>query len=166
MMPLYDYAYIFNYCKLFGTNPEHVRAIIQEANENLDKLLTGQEHYYDQKANLIFIKGTCYAILHEIDQAIDCYEKVLELESRVDYNKHLAPQACYELGNIYRGKGDYRSSISPLTLLSFRYPTGQQKYAEAKKWLKRSLKYKDYETHMAVSFRAEIALSKIRNACQ
>lgn len=56
--------------------------------------------------------------------------------------KHLAPQSCYEIGNIYRRMGDFEP---------------------AKKWYKKSKSYSGYITESLIKFRIEYALYIIKS---
>ena len=48
--------------------------------------------------------------------------------------------------------------------LIFLLITVRNDYENSKRWLKKSMKYKDYETHMMVTHRADMALGSLKKA--
>ena len=89
----------------------------------------------------MFIRGCILRQMDRISDAIECFNYVIENSHTVDIFKHLAPQACYELGDIYRNGRDY---------------------SKAKFWLKETKKYTNYFTEMMISYRVELSLKLIK----
>lgn len=140
ILPIYDIAYIFNCYQMFATKAEVLQPIIRSANEKLRELSASDEHYYDKCSTLVFIKGMCYKQLGDTDKAISLFEEVVHMDGDVIENKHLAPQACFEVGHMHC-KADANEA--------------------AKDWLQRAKRYTKYSTEIMIAYRAKIVLDKL-----
>ena len=61
----------------------------------------------------------------------------------MENEKHLVPQACFEVGQVYRRMGDVE---------------------ESKKWYKKARSYSGYITESLIKFRVEYGLSILRSS--
>lgn len=96
----------------------------------------------DTYAYLIFMRGICLRHLNQLDDAIDCFHDVLSCKKRLQYETHLLPQACFELGSIHRTSGNL---------------------VTAKKWLKKARDdYSNYLTEVMIQYRSSHLLKCIK----
>lgn len=137
LMPIYDVAYLFNFFQMFAGKPGQMQPILDEVTTKLTALSNhSQRFYHDHKSYLTFLQGICQKQLGNLEQAAACFEHVLTFEHLVAENTHLAPQACFELGNMLRK---------------------QQRNEEAKSWLEKALKYSCYSTELLIRYRTQVA---------
>ncbi|KAI1283776.1 Tetratricopeptide repeat protein 39B [Halotydeus destructor] len=142
VLPIYDLAYVFNYFELFVRSQEAIDIILTKVNGKLKFLDESGPHYDDHVSYLTFIKAVTLKRAKEYSAADILFQKVLELESRVKFNKHMAPQACYEMGTIHKAL---------------------KNYAVAKKHFKMAVKYKNYETESMIAYRCQLQLDSLKH---
>lgn len=114
VMPVFNNLYIFNYFDIFAKRDEHITPILEHVEKHLSTLKPGDVAYYDKLSYLTFFKGVCLRRLRNYEEAIACYEKVIDLRKTVEDNTNLAPQACFEIAQIYR-----KCKLIKLTTISF-----------------------------------------------
>ena len=73
---------------------------------------------------------------------LECFLEVLSYEKQMIFYKHLAPQACFEIGLIYRRVNDYD---------------------QAKSWFKKAKQYNNYLTDGLINFRCEYVIGLMKH---
>ncbi|KAI1305192.1 Tetratricopeptide repeat protein 39B [Halotydeus destructor] len=140
MLPLYDVAYIFNFFQMFtNQSPAILKNILDHVQGKLDTLDESSVHYHDHISYLSFMKAICLRDSDK-DKAKLLFGDVINLDKKVTHNKHLAPQAAYEMGNLYRKDGHQK---------------------EAKQWYSKAKKYSNYSTELMVNYRSGMAIESM-----
>lgn len=141
LMPHFDLFYLMNIVRIAGSRRDLLEKIVDQINSTYeDEKEAGTLDDDDAKCYLIFMKAYCYTSFGEDKFAIDLLNQILNNENDLQYNTHLIPQAYYELGMIYRKKGDTE---------------------KAKKNFKRAKSYSGYLTETMIHFRSDTALGSL-----
>ncbi|KAI1296562.1 Tetratricopeptide repeat protein 39B [Halotydeus destructor] len=93
----------------------------------------------DTYSLLTFTKGVCLSKADNKDGAETCFMEVISMEKEIDSERHLVPQATFEMG-LLKSAGDKDGG---------------------KAWLKKSKNYKNYLTDAMINYRADIALASL-----
>jgi len=130
---------------MMGGKPEIIQPFLDRIQTKLDIYQDDKddpETCLDSYAYLTFMKAVCMRHLGFPLQAIDMFQDVLSCKKRIEFEKHLLPQACFELGAINRKLGHL---------------------TEAKKWLKKSRDdYSNYLTEIMIQYRCNHLLKLIK----
>lgn len=135
VLPQLDLMYLWNLFIQASHNPsslDKIKALIQR---ELDSV--AQDDDPDLFCYLTFMRGCAYAASGHNIMASDSFFQVIALRDSIVREKHLMPQACFELGMIYRRSGDVE---------------------ESKKWFRKTKKFTGYLTETMISFRVDCAL--------
>lgn len=138
LMPHLDLMYLWNQIKLKTDSNIYLESTIDEINSLYEDLKECNSLEVDASCYLVFMKGACYAGLNENAFAIDLFEQVIKKEKQLKHEKHLIPQAYFELGMIYRRTGEKEL---------------------ARKCFKKAKSYSGYLTEVMINFRSNWALS-------
>jgi hypothetical protein len=138
VMAILDLMYIWNVFILISYNDECLHKLMAKIEERLQSVDKDQD--MDSYSRLVFMKGVCLSHGKAPLLAMQCFYDVLDFDKYVTYDHNLAPQACYEIGLVYRRMGDP---------------------AEAKKWLSKCKNYHNYITESMINFRTNLAMQSL-----
>lgn len=136
-----DLMYLWNSFAVAARNPDCLANILFK--------IEGKMSSYPKESNLEtysylnFMKGVTLSTSYPLT-AIGCFFELLDYEKELKKTteNHLIPQACFEVGQIYRRTGDY---------------------TEAKKWYKKAKSYGDYMTDALIKFRIDAAFKVMKD---
>lgn len=138
VMAILDLMYIWNVFILASYKDQCLQKLMAKIEQRLQSVDKDQD--MDSYSRLVFMKGVCLAHGKAPLLAVECFYDVLDFDKYVTYDHNLAPQACYEIGLVYRRMGDP---------------------AEAKKWLSKCKNYHNYITETMINFRTQLALQSL-----
>ena len=135
ILPQLDLMYLWNLFILASHNPPTLKKIKLMIERELDH--AKMDENADLFCYLTFMRGCAYSASRYDAIATDCFLHVIASQDCIISDKHLVPQACFELGMVYRRSGDVE---------------------ESKKWFQKTKKYKNYLTETMILFRVDCAL--------
>lgn len=134
LIPL-DLMYMWNIFIVASKNNESLPAMLGMIEEKLQ--LFPPQVSTEVNAYLTFMRGVCYEFSNCPLLAVEAFYQIIDLENQLEEEKHLVPQAYFEIGQIYRRSGDWD---------------------QAKRWYKKAKSYNDYLTDGLIRFRIDAAL--------
>lgn len=138
VMAILDLMYIWNGFTLASYKDQCLPKLMAKIEQRLASV--DKDEDMDTYSRLTFMKGVCLAHGKAPLLAVECFYAVLDFAKLVRYDHNLAPQACYEIGLVYRRMGDP---------------------AEAKKWLSKCKNYHNYITETMINFRSQLAMQSL-----
>lgn len=115
--------------------------MMARVNTKLEELAKNDADYWDKYAYLLFFKAFFLRLSGDWEEALSYFHELLSLESIIERDTHLIPQTCYEIGLIHRKN---------------------LKEAEARRWLTKAGKYRDYTTEFLIQWRVGYALEHMK----
>ncbi|KAI1296833.1 Tetratricopeptide repeat protein 39B [Halotydeus destructor] len=140
VLPALDVVYLWNGFRVASYSAPCLPKMLEELDSKL-KTFTKEEDL-EIYCYLTFMKGCAHAYSGCNNLAMDTFLEVLTYHKEMTTMKHLAPQASFEIGLIYRRMGDFDQSRA---------------------WLKRARKYSDYITDVMIGYRINYVLGLIKN---
>lgn len=140
LMPL-DLMYLWNIFKFASCNPSALPRVMNRIEDKLK--IHRKDSDIEMYAYLLFMKGVCYEESSCPLMAVECFYEILDMEKMIKRERHLIPQSCFEVAQIYRRMNDLN---------------------ESKKWYKKAQNYTNYVTDVMIQFRVEYALTLIKNS--
>jgi tetratricopeptide (TPR) repeat protein len=151
-----DLMYLWNLFSIAAMSTECI-TLLQNSidkeltNLNNDKMNDADDNSFEgSRLYLIFMRGVVDSVSGSTSCAREAFMLIMEKESTINSSKtlaksskHLIPQACFELGILYRRTGDFD---------------------EARKWFKKTHRYSGYLTESMITFRADCALKSMSDA--
>jgi tetratricopeptide (TPR) repeat protein len=141
VLPALDLMYLWNVYQVASGNSECLPRILDKINKKL-KVYPKDGSDMQIYCYLVFMRGCVYVQSKCPMLAMECFLEVLEHDKELKTERHLAPQACFEIGLIYRRMSDYN---------------------EAKAWFKKAKRYNNYITDVMINFRIDYASSSMKN---
>lgn len=135
ILPQLDLMYLWNLFIQASHNPPSLKKIKLMIEQELD--LVKKEDNPDLFFYLTFMRGCAYSACRYDAIATDSFLHVIASQDLIVNEKHLVPQACFEMGMVYRRAGDVD---------------------ESKKWFRKTKKYSGYLTETMITFRIDCAL--------
>ena len=139
LVPL-DLMYLWNILKIASFNSASLPRIMNKIEHKLK--IYSRDSDIEMYAYLTFMKAVCYQESSCLLMAVESFYEILDMEKLLKQHKHLIPQSCFEVAQIYRRMNDLD---------------------QAKVWYKRAQSYSNYVTDVMIQFRAEYALTLIKN---
>lgn len=140
-LPHFEVLYIGNFFSVIDGNKTYIDPMMARVDQKLKDLAKNAPDYWDTYAYLMFFKAFFLKLGGDWEEALTYFHEVLSLESIIERDTHLIPQTCYEIGLIHRKN---------------------LKEAEAKRWLNKAAKYRDYTTEFLIQWRCGYALSHMK----
>jgi len=141
LIPYVEILYTGNFFYVIEGNWTYIKPFLDKVTKNLEGIEKNDPNYWDKYAYLLFYKAFLLKLGGEMDEALAYFHEILSLESIIEREKHIIPQICYEIGLIHRKR---------------------KKEAEAKRWLNKANKYRDYVTEFLVQWRCNYALNHLK----
>lgn len=141
VMAILDLMYIWNVFTIASYRESSLPKLMDKIDERMQRV--DKEEDMDTYSRLMFMKGVCLAHGRAPLMAIDYFYAVLDFDKQVRYDHHLAPQACYEIGLVYRRMGDG---------------------TEARKWLSKCKHYHNYITETMITFRTQLVVQSLNDS--
>lgn len=141
LIPHVEILYIGNFMYVMENNKSHITPMLETVEAKMDTLAKNDVDYWDKYAYLLFYKAFLMKLGGDWEEALSYFHEILSLESIVERETQIIPQTCYEIGLIHRKN---------------------KKEAEARRWLTKAQKYKDYITEFLVGWRCNYALSHLQ----
>lgn len=138
VMAILDLMYIWNVFTIASYKESSLPKLMEKIDSRMEKV--DKEQDMDTYSRLTFMKGVCLAHGKSPLAAVEYFYAVLDFDKQVQHDHHLAPQACYEIGLVYRRMGDA---------------------TEARKWLSKCKHYHNYITETMITFRTQLALQSL-----
>ncbi|XP_072318448.1 tetratricopeptide repeat protein 39B-like [Eucyclogobius newberryi] len=142
VVPALEMIYVWNGFTVVGKRPELTEAILGTLITAEQKLKDSQipsEYHLDDQCMVQLLKGLCLRELGLLDQAEQCFNNVLSSESEIKFNNYLVPYTMYELGLLYKLRGDCDRAIELMENVK--------------------ANYKDYSMESRLHFRIHAALN-------
>ena len=140
-LPHFEVLYIGNFFYVIEGNRRYIDPMLARVNTKFEELAKNDVDYWDKYAYLLFFKAFFLKLSGDLEEALPLFHEVLSLESIIERDTHLIPQTCYEIGLIHRKN---------------------LKEAEAKRWLNKASKYRDYITEFLIQWRCGYALEHMK----
>ena len=137
LLPQLDLMYLWNLFIQASHNPPSLQKIREMIEGELDVVKRASDVDVDAFCYLTFMRGCACAASRADSLAADCFLQVIHSQDVIRQNKHLVPQACFEMGMVYRRAGDVH---------------------ESRKWMRKAKRYSGYLTETMISFRVDCAL--------
>ncbi|KAG7486281.1 tetratricopeptide repeat protein 39B-like [Solea senegalensis] len=142
VVPALEMMYVWNGFTILGKRPELTENILntlEKAEEQLRMDLDPSEYHLDDQCIVQLLKGLCLRHLGRLDQAEQCFNHVLASENNIKHENYLVPFTMYELGLLYKQKGDIQEAIAVIE--------------------KAKMNYKDYNMESRLHFRIHATLN-------
>ncbi|XP_058496064.1 tetratricopeptide repeat protein 39B-like isoform X1 [Solea solea] len=142
VVPALEMMYVWNGFTILGKRPELTENILntlEKAEEQLRMGLDPSEYHLDDQCIVQLLKGLCLRHLGRLDQAEQCFNHILASESNIKHENYLVPFTMYELGLLYKQKGDIKNAIAVME--------------------KAKMNYKDYNMESRLHFRIHATLN-------
>ncbi|XP_028272897.1 tetratricopeptide repeat protein 39B-like [Parambassis ranga] len=142
VVPALEMMYVWNGFTVVGRRPELTESILstlEEAEEQLRKDPNPSEYHMDDQCVVQLLKGLCLRHLGRLVQAEICFNHVITSEKDIKHDTYLVPYTMYELGLLYKQRGDINKAITVIE--------------NAK------MNYKDYNMESRLHFRIHAALN-------
>ncbi|KAM4603778.1 tetratricopeptide repeat protein 39B-like isoform 2-T2 [Polymixia lowei] len=144
VVPALEIMYVWNGFTIVGKRPqltENILATIEKAEEQLRFDPNPSEYHLDDQCVVQMLKGICLRQLGRLVQAELCFTHVISSEHYIKHDNYLVPFTTYELGLLYKQKGDTDKAITLLENIK--------------------TSYKDYSMESRLHFRIHAALNTI-----
>lgn len=142
VVPALEMMYVWNGFTVLGKRPtltENILSTLEKAEEQLRLDPNPSEYHRDDQCVIQLLKGLCLRQLGRLVQAEICFNHVISSESNIKYDNYLVPYTMYEMGLLYKQKGDISKAITVIE--------------NAK------TNYKDYNMESRLHFRIHAALN-------
>ncbi|XP_059903540.1 tetratricopeptide repeat protein 39B-like isoform X2 [Gadus macrocephalus] len=142
VLPALEMMYVWNGFTIVGKRPELTYSIlstIQKAEDQLASSASQSDHHVDDQCVVQLLKGLCLRQLGSLDEAEGCFNHVISSEQQIKYDDYLVPFTMYELGLIYKQRGDTHKAVELLEKIK--------------------VTYKDYSMESRLHFRIHAALN-------
>uniref|UniRef100_A0AAQ5ZBK1 Tetratricopeptide repeat protein 39B n=1 Tax=Amphiprion ocellaris TaxID=80972 RepID=A0AAQ5ZBK1_AMPOC len=142
VVPALEMMYVWNGFTVVGKRPrlmEGILSTLEKAEEQLQEDPNPSEYHLDDQCVVQLLKGLCLRELGHLVQAEICFNHVISSESNIKHDNYLVPFTMYELGLLYKQKGDISKAITVIE--------------NAK------TNYKDYNMESRLHFRIHAALN-------
>ncbi|XP_030207510.1 tetratricopeptide repeat protein 39B [Gadus morhua] len=142
VLPALEMMYVWNGFTIVGKRPELTYSIlstIQKAEDQLASSASQSDHHVDDQCVVQLLKGLCLRQLGSLDEAEGCFNQVISSEQQIKYDDYLVPFTMYELGLIYKQRGDTHKAVELLEKIK--------------------VTYKDYSMESRLHFRIHAALN-------
>ncbi|XP_069024185.1 tetratricopeptide repeat protein 39B-like [Embiotoca jacksoni] len=142
VVPALEMMYVWNGFTIVGKIPELTKNILctlEKAEEELQKDPNPSEYHLDDQCVVQLLKGLCLRQLGRLVQAEICFNHVISSEKKIKHDNYLVPFSTYELGLLYKQKGDITKAINVIENIK--------------------MNYKDYNMESRLHFRMHAALN-------
>ncbi|KAF7660432.1 hypothetical protein LDENG_00281960 [Lucifuga dentata] len=142
VIPALEMMYVWNGFTIVGKRPElteNILMTLEKAEEKLRDESNPSEYHLDDHCVIQLLKGLCLRQLGRLVQAESCFTYVISSESNLKHDNYLVPFTKYELGLLYKQKGDTEKAITMMENIK--------------------LNYKDYHMESRLHFRIHAALN-------
>ncbi|XP_015781864.1 tetratricopeptide repeat protein 39A [Tetranychus urticae] len=141
-LPTFEISYIWNLFRMSRNSTTCLNQYMDIVEVKLSQYNSSEDIVNpDQYATLIFYKAHFTDLLGNSFEAIDYYHQVLEWESKITTEKHLLPQTCFELGNLFRKI---------------------ERYEDCEKYLTKSKSYRGYLTESMITYRVNLVFEQVK----
>lgn len=147
VIPVLEMMYVWNGFTIVGKRADATESLlvtIERAEEQLRNDPNPSEFHPDDQCLVQMLKGLCLKNLGRLMQAELCFTQVLSSEKCIRYDHYLVPFTLYELGLLYKLKGDFVKAT---------------RFIEDAK-----LNYKDYSMESRLHFRIHAALGSLKSS--
>ncbi|TKS68324.1 Tetratricopeptide repeat protein 39B [Collichthys lucidus] len=141
VVPALEMMYVWNGFTIVGKRPElteRILATLEKAEDELREETNPSEYHQDDQCVVQLLKGLCLRQLGRLVQAEICFNYVISSENNIKHDNYLVPFTMYELGLLYKQKGDTSTAITVIE--------------------KAKTNYKDYNMESRLHFRIHAAL--------
>uniref|UniRef100_A0A8C5FGV0 Tetratricopeptide repeat protein 39B n=1 Tax=Gadus morhua TaxID=8049 RepID=A0A8C5FGV0_GADMO len=139
VLPALEMMYVWNGFTIVGKRPELTYSILSTIQKAEDQLASQSDHHVDDQCVVQLLKGLCLRQLGSLDEAEGCFNQVISSEQQIKYDDYLVPFTMYELGLIYKQRGDTHKAVELLEKIK--------------------VTYKDYSMESRLHFRIHAALN-------
>lgn len=142
VVPALEMMYVWNGFTVVGKRPELTESILTVLNTAEQKLKDSQtptEYHLDDQCVVQLLKGLCLRELGQLNQAELCFNQVISSEKEIKFNNYLVPYTMYEMGLLYKQRGDFDKAIEIMENVK--------------------TNYKDYNMESRLHFRIHAALN-------
>lgn len=142
VVPALEMMYVWNGFTVVGKRPELTESILTTLNKAEQKLKNSQtptEYHLDDLCVVQLLKALCLRELGLLEQAELFFNQVISSESTIKFNNYLVPYTMYELGLLYKQRGDFDKAIEIMENVK--------------------TNYKDYNMESRLHFRIHAALN-------
>lgn len=146
VVPALEMMYVWNGFTVVGKRPElteSIMATLEKAEVQLKHDPKPSEYHLDDQCVVQLLKGLCLRQLGLLDHAEQCFNRVISSERDIVHDSYLVPFTMYELGLLYKQKGDFDKAISTMESVK--------------------TNYKDYNMESRLHFRIHAALNTMGN---
>ncbi|KAL1023789.1 hypothetical protein UPYG_G00046190 [Umbra pygmaea] len=144
VIPAMEMIYVWNGFSIVSRRPELMTRILVTVEEAESELKTEQnptEYHVDDQYMIQMLKGLCLRHLNRFEEAELCFTQVIDSETHIKQDLYLVPYSMYELGLVYKQKGDLQKATTTME--------------NAK------LNYKDYSMESRLHFRIHASISNM-----
>ncbi|XP_051940433.1 tetratricopeptide repeat protein 39B-like isoform X4 [Hippocampus zosterae] len=117
VVPALEMMYVWNGFTIVGKRAdltENILATLDRAEEELKYNSNPSDYHLDDQCVVQLLKGLCLRQLGQLDQAEVCFNRVLSSESDLKHSNYLVPFTMYEMGLLYKQRGDIEKAICVL----------------------------------------------------
>ncbi|KAJ3614056.1 hypothetical protein NHX12_017633 [Muraenolepis orangiensis] len=142
VLPAFEMMYVWNGFTILGKRPELTSSILATIKKVEDQLASssGQSEYQvDDRCVVQLLKGLCLRQLGSLDEAELCFNHIISSEDQIKHDDYLVPFTAYELGLVYKQRGDTDKAVELLEQIK--------------------VNYKDYSMESRLHFRIHAALN-------
>ena len=139
-IPLLEILYIGNFIYCIEGKDKYINQFMVRVEKKLEQLAKNDTDYWEKYAYLLFMKAFLLKLRGDTEEALSYFHEILSLESVIETEVQVLPQACYEIGLIHRRN---------------------RKTAETKRWLNKASKYNNYISEFLVKWRISYALEHL-----
>ncbi|XP_030050019.1 tetratricopeptide repeat protein 39B isoform X3 [Microcaecilia unicolor] len=147
VLPALEMMYVWNGFTIAG-NRQDVTELLLSTVEKGEAVLQNEknstEYYEDDQCLVQLLKGLCLKYMGRLLLAELCFNQVIESDKRLKYDHYLVPFTYYELGLLYKERGERDKAI---------------KHIETAK-----TNYKDYSMESRLHFRIHAALNSLKGS--
>lgn len=104
---------IFKILKNFNLSSQIIK-LIDTAEADVESSMKPSKYDYDNKALIYTLKGACLRHMGSPNQALDYFEKVIELQKHITEDNYLVPYSIVELAVIEWSFGNKEKAILAL----------------------------------------------------
>nr|XP_033775049.1 tetratricopeptide repeat protein 39B isoform X2 [Geotrypetes seraphini] len=147
VLPALEMMYVWNGFTIAGKRrdiTEMLLSTVEKGEATLQNEKNPTEYYEDDQCLVQLLKGLCLKYLGKLLLAELCFSQVIKSEKRLKYDHYLVPFTYYELGLLYKERGERDKAI---------------KHIETAK-----TNYKDYSMESRLHFRIHAALSNLKGS--
>ncbi|KAJ8281383.1 hypothetical protein GJAV_G00067030 [Gymnothorax javanicus] len=149
VVPALEMMYVWNGFSIVGKRAELTASLLvtlETAERHLSQASSvyPSEYHHDDESLLHMLRGLCLKHLGRLSEAEQCFTQVISSEKMIKLDDYLVPFSTYEVGLLYKQRGDFPKAISILE--------------SAKQ------NYKDYSMESRLHFRIHAALESLRDS--